>query len=281
MHKRSRTGLYIRLAAALAAAASLIPVCALDDVRGAPTNSVSAYEKFDVILKRSPFGPPPPVVLSAKEIAAAALAQAPVEQEKVTPLTAVVRLNAITRYDGLPAAGFVDKESNASYFLVEGQTIEDYTLDEVSLAKSSIILTKGGQTEEIFLSFASGQPTNIVPIAGTKFLTALDFRKRGEEAPQEVAAEEAAPEVTEVEAAAAPVEGEPRLSPRLWKRRRSPKTASSGSPSANSIACGSRNNGASRNWKSSRKRKSSARTKNSQKPAKSRKNSPKPLSTPP
>lgn len=215
MHKRSRTGLYIRLAAALAAAASLIPVCALDDVRGAPTNSVSAYEKFDVILKRSPFGPPPPVVLSAKEIAAAALAQAPVEQEKVTPLTAVVRLNAITRYDGLPAAGFVDKESNASYFLVEGQTIEDYTLDEVSLAKSSIILTKGGQTEEIFLSFASGQPTNIVPIAGTKFLTALDFRKRGEEAPQEVAAEEAAPEVTEVEAAAAPVEGEPRLSPEI------------------------------------------------------------------
>ena len=179
MLKHQRTALYIRLSGALAAVASSFPVCASDAKINTTTNAVSAYERFEAILKRAPFGPPPPVKSTGGEDAND-ITEEQVVQDPVQPLSAVVRLNAITRYNGIPAAGFVDKETNASYFLSEGQTIDDYTLDEVLFSKSSIVLIKGGQTEEIVLSFASGQPTNIVPIAGTKFLTALDFRKNSE-----------------------------------------------------------------------------------------------------
>lgn len=180
MRKHQRTALYIRLSGALVAVASSFPVCATTDANtNTTTNAVSAYERFEAILKRAPFGPPPPVKSTGGEDAND-ITEEQVVQDPVQPLSAVVRLNAITRYNGIPAAGFVDKETNASYFLSEGQTIDDYTLDEVLFSKSSIVLIKGGQTEEIVLSFASGQPTNIVPIAGTKFLTALDFRKNSE-----------------------------------------------------------------------------------------------------
>ena len=139
--------------------------------------AATPFGKFDAILERAPFGPLPPPAETAEELAARLAAEAAAKQEPITPLSDLVRLSAITRFNGSPAAGLVDKKSNRAFFMAEGQTVGDYTLELVSFENGSVLLSKGGQTEEIALSYAHGQPTNIVQVEGTPFLTGLDIRK--------------------------------------------------------------------------------------------------------
>lgn len=135
------------------------------------------FDRYQAIIKRAPFGP----LLrepTAEEIAAALAAQAALNQpaQPVERLSDTLRLSAMSKFNGIPAAGFVDQRSNKSFFLLEGQTIGDYTLEQVSFKTSSALLSKGDLTEEIFLSFASGQPTNIVEVADSPYLTGLGLR---------------------------------------------------------------------------------------------------------
>jgi hypothetical protein len=170
-------------------------------------------EKFELILKRAPFGPPPPIVADTwTEDTASHKAG---EEETKKSIKDFIRLSAITRYAGVPAAGFFNNNDKSSFFLTEGQTVGDYTLEKVLFVSSSVILTKGDQTEEIPLSYAKGQPTNIVPIAGTQFLTGLDFRDQNKKVirgTEEEPSSEAVPEVPLIAAASG---GEKRLSSEL------------------------------------------------------------------
>jgi hypothetical protein len=133
------------------------------------------FERYQPIIKRAPFGP---LLREPTEAElAAALAQAALNQPvpPVERLADTVRLSAMSKYNGIPAAGFVDKRTNKSFLLLEGQTLGDYTLEAVCFEASSALLSKGDVTEEISLSFASGQPTNIVGIADSPYLTGLNL----------------------------------------------------------------------------------------------------------
>jgi len=118
-------------------------------------------DALQTILKRAPFGPPPPRTPSEAE-QANALPQIEEEENAQPRLSETVRLSAMTRFNGVPAAGLTDLTSGRSFFLVEGQTLGGFRLEEVSFESSSVILTKDHVTEPVYLSFADGQPTNLV-----------------------------------------------------------------------------------------------------------------------
>ncbi len=138
-------------------------------------NSAS-FDKYRMILERAPFGQLPKTP-SAEELAAA-LAQAAQTQptEEVPRLSDTISLNAMSRFRGVPAAGFLDNQSGRSFFLTEGQTLGDFTLEAVSFETSSVMLTKGNQTEPISLSYASGQATNLTLNADANYLSVLNVR---------------------------------------------------------------------------------------------------------
>lgn len=132
-----------------------------------------ANDKLQAILDRAPFGPLPPTKPSEAE-RAAALVQADDEEDTRPRLSESVRLSAMTRFNGVPAAGLIDLTSGRSFFLIEGQTLGGFKLEEVSFENSSVILTKDNQTEPIYLAFAAGQPTNLVTRTNGNTLSVLN-----------------------------------------------------------------------------------------------------------
>lgn len=132
--------------------------------------------KYRLILERAPFGPLPRTPTEEELRAAALAAQAMEQQDASVPrLAESVKLTAITHFQGVPAAGLVDKKTGKAFFLTEGQQLGDFTLEEVSFPDGRVLLTRGAQTEFIALSYAPGQPTNLVRNAGSNFLSVLDL----------------------------------------------------------------------------------------------------------
>lgn len=136
-----------------------------------------SFDKYQTIIKRSPFGTAPRQPTDA-EIAAALAKEAESQNadEPQVKLADTVRLSAISKYQGILAAGFYEKTTNKSFLLREGETLGDFTLKKVNLEQNSVLLTKGDLTEEIVLSFAAGQATNIVENANTPYLTVSNVK---------------------------------------------------------------------------------------------------------
>lgn len=134
----------------------LLPTLLVTPIIHGATNN-----KLQTILERAPFGPPPSSLPSEAELNAG-LKHIEEEEEDTRPrLSETVRLSAMTRFNGVPAAGLIDLMSGRTFFLIEGQTLGGFRLEEVSFETSSVILTKDGVTEPVYLSFAEGQPTNL------------------------------------------------------------------------------------------------------------------------
>lgn len=129
-----------------------------------------------MILDRAPFGQPPKIPSDAELAAALARAAQSQPTEPLPRLSDTISLNAMSRFRGVPAAGFLDRQSGKSFFLTEGQTLGDFTLEEVSFETSSVILARGGQVEPIYLSYASGQATNLTLNADSNYLSVLNVR---------------------------------------------------------------------------------------------------------
>ena len=136
-----------------------------------------SFDKYQTIIKRSPFGTAPRQPTDA-EIADALAKEAESQNadEPQVKLADTVRLSAISKYQGILAAGFYEKTTNKSFLLREGETLGDFTLKKVNLEQNSVLLTKGDLTEEIVLSFAAGQATNIVENANTPYLTVSNVK---------------------------------------------------------------------------------------------------------
>lgn len=135
-----------------------------------------SFDKYRMILDRAPFGQPPKAPSDA-EIAAALAQAAQTQPEEALPrLSDTISLNAMSRFRGVPAAGFLDRETGKSFFLTEGQTLGDFTLEEVSFETSSVILARGSQVEPIYLSYASGQATNLTQRADSHYLSVLNVQ---------------------------------------------------------------------------------------------------------
>ena len=129
-----------------------------------------------MILERAPFGQPPKIPSDAELAAALELAAQNQPIEPLPSLSDTISLNAMSRFRGIPAAGFLDKESGKSFFLTEGQTLGNFTLKKVSFETSSVILAKGAQVEPIYLSYAAGQATNLTQNADSNYLSVLNVR---------------------------------------------------------------------------------------------------------
>ncbi len=126
-----------------------------------------AEARLRVILDRAPFGPPPPTRSTTDETVAVDAGEAAVDDRP--RLSETVRLHAMTRFNGIPAAGLVDLTTGRTFFLTEGQTLGGFRLEEVSFETSSIILTKEDLTEPVYLAYPDGQPSHIAAAGDAAF----------------------------------------------------------------------------------------------------------------
>lgn len=146
-----------RLAETLVLAGALACVFALP--RAGATSVPSPFDRYQVILDKTPFGPPPPRELTEEEKkrlqdeadAAAAAAAAVDIAEILPPGLDKIKVTLLSRYRGIPAAGFLDGNSGKPYYLLEGQEFDGILCDTVDLAKQTVTLVCNGKSAELSL----------------------------------------------------------------------------------------------------------------------------------
>lgn len=149
--------------AALALAAALAVVSAPGDDAG--------FERYEVILSGMPFGAPPPTAGADGELQDGETGGETPEDEPGAGQPPV-RLQAISRFDGVPAAGLVDTATGKALLLREGESIGAYRLVAVSPETSEALVACGTNLWTISMNYAAGQPTNFVVSANSAYLTA-------------------------------------------------------------------------------------------------------------
>lgn len=162
------------------------PAHAVPSVAGQATQD---WDRYQVILDRAPFGRAP-VGVDPSIAADAAAAAAAAAEEQGPALADIVRLSVVTLYGGRPAAGFTDSTTGRSFYLFEGESVEDYTLVSVDASGSSVVLRKGAQEAELMLGAApvAAVPAPVAisaaPKPGDTISYAARQRQRAEEARQ-------------------------------------------------------------------------------------------------
>jgi len=167
----------------------LLPLVA----RGVPTGAertAMAWDRYQVILEREPFGRAPKPGDPGTEVDAGPVVDEPVVPEGPT-LAETVRLSVVTRYGGTPAAGFTDTTTGRSFYLFEGQSVEEFTLVSVEASSGAATLRKGAQEERLVLGGmgAAAGPVASAPAGGAGVRQSSDTlsyaarqRQRAEEA---------------------------------------------------------------------------------------------------
>ena len=148
-------------AGARAGLMTFLALAALPFLHASAAEADVATNRYDAIIRRAPFGRAPRQP-TPEEIAAALALQAPPPADEVEKLADTIKLNALTSFRGVPAAGFIDTRERRSFLLLEGQTLGGFTLESVDFRRASARLSRNGVAEDIAMSFAAGQPTNLV-----------------------------------------------------------------------------------------------------------------------
>lgn len=147
-------------------------------VRAAPGAS-TASPRYAVVLDRTPFGPPPPSQDTANSVGAVdAAAAGAAEAEDRAERECTLRLVALTRFDGVGAAGFTDVASGRSFLLRIGDEEAGWRLldldPEAGCALVSGRTPEGGEVELLLrITAAPGQPDSIIPSPNAPYWTAL------------------------------------------------------------------------------------------------------------
>lgn len=124
--------------------------------------AATSFDRYEVILEKEPFGPPPPRELTQAEKDAAAeaarkaaeelAAQNAVEVAEILPPgLEKIKVTLLSRYRGIPAAGFLDGSTGKPYYLLEGQEFDGILCDMVDLEKQTVTLVCGGKSAELSL----------------------------------------------------------------------------------------------------------------------------------
>lgn len=100
------------------------------------------FSRYEAILERAPFGAPPPPPPTSAADAESNAAQEEEEVYVIPPGLDKVKVTLISRFRGIPAAGFTDGESNTPYYLLVGQS-NDFELVSVDLSAQTIRLRRG------------------------------------------------------------------------------------------------------------------------------------------
>lgn len=115
------------------------------------TASDMSAARYAPILTRLPFGPAPPTAdaegegMTPEELAAMEAEMAEIIPEGLSK----VKVTLLSRYHGRPAVGFVDGSDGRAYYLLQGQTFEDFTCEEVDLESGTVTLARSGITAEL------------------------------------------------------------------------------------------------------------------------------------
>lgn len=147
-------------------AETLVLAGALACILALPRANASAvpvpFDRYQVILDKTPFGPPPPRELTEEEkqrikdeadaaAAAAAAAAALDVAEILPPGLDKIKVTLLSRYRGIPAAGFLDGSSGKPYYLLEGQEFDGILCDSVDLKNQTVTLVCNGKSAELSL----------------------------------------------------------------------------------------------------------------------------------
>lgn len=110
--------------------------------------STTPFSHYQSILDRSPFGPPPAPAPTIIEPTDTDL----IEEEDpyiIPPGLDKIKVTLLSRFNGIPAAGFTDEASNTPYYLLEGQSFEEFNLVHVDLKKATVRLRRGAYETEL------------------------------------------------------------------------------------------------------------------------------------
>ncbi|MBQ3811154.1 MAG: hypothetical protein II839_10095 [Kiritimatiellae bacterium] len=114
-------------------------------------------ERYDIISKKAPFGPPPPTQEELDEAERRRLEELeknkPPEPEPPADIIPEgldkIKITLLSRFRGVPAVGFVDGTDNRSYYLMEGQEFEGIACEAVDLAHGTATLARNGRSAEL------------------------------------------------------------------------------------------------------------------------------------
>lgn len=166
---------------------------------------------YEIILDKAPFGPPPPTAGAGAEGPADGAAAGPETAQKPPegpPPPPPVRLASVARYDGVPSAGLVEISSGRAFVLRPGEGWGPYRLLDALPEDGAVLVAQGTNEFFVALSWAKGQPTNLVPSARAPYLTTF---RPGAGAASASAKDAADPERADPEPAdPEPVEASPR-----------------------------------------------------------------------
>ena len=176
-------------AAALFAAAASSRARAGEPDGGALAGGIGDFGRYEIILDKTPFGAPPRTVggeAADAESAAAAAAMAAAGAaggDEAAP----VRMASVSRFAGVPAAGFVDAASGRQFLLRQGESCGGYTLTDLDPELGAALVRSGTNEWLVSISWAKGQATDIVPSSRLPYLTA--FRPESGAVPEAAAAD--------------------------------------------------------------------------------------------
>ncbi len=106
------------------------------------------FSRYGPILTKPIFGPPPPDPNA--NVPAPPEPEVPEEEIFVIPPGLdKIKVTLLSRFKGIPAAGFVDAESNKPYYLLEGQEFDGFKLVAVDLKRATIKLRVGTYEAEL------------------------------------------------------------------------------------------------------------------------------------
>ena len=142
-------------AAAPAALAAALAVAPPGQARAVGAGDMDAA-RYDVIMQKEPFGPPPkkgptPEELAEQERLAAqqAAEQAAEEAYVIPPGLDKVKITLLSRFCGIPSVGFVDGATGKEYYLQEGQEFDGFECRAIDLFSSTATLAKDGFESEL------------------------------------------------------------------------------------------------------------------------------------
>ncbi len=127
--------------------ASVVALAIFTCVLASAADREALFERYNAIIKEDPFNNLPPVEQLPPP-------EPPPEPEQpeifvIPPGLDTIKVTLLSRYNGIPAAGFSDQQTQASYYLLEGQKFEEFELLDVDLEKAVITLKRGGYEMEL------------------------------------------------------------------------------------------------------------------------------------
>lgn len=111
--------------------------------------------RYDVIVQKEPFGPPPKPEPTPEELEAARKAAEEAAQEAlqeayvIPPGLDKVKITLLSRFCGVPSVGFMDGDSGKEFYLQEGQSFEGFECRAIDLEAQTATLARDGFEAEL------------------------------------------------------------------------------------------------------------------------------------